>query len=326
MVAAVSNAGAIGFLTALTQPNPEALKKAIAETRDLLHPDVKLRGKFGPFGVNITILPSINSPPYDLFIKAALEAGVRLFETAGNNRECLFARISSCRQPLELNLPPANSMIMSFSRSWTSHQVDQISWRVSSKVTNEGCLEPQRLTSSLSPLHFPFSAMSYTSALPSGTANRLRELEQTCCPLSKFYFLGPFNVSDIFAHRRSIYLLYSGCEYLILPFEASRRESVLSSTLGVLAVEVALDHPPQQPAVSTLRPSAKLRQRLTSPTLSIVECAGHPGEDDIGGLVLMARAAEELQVPFIASGGIANGRGLAAALALGACVSVVELN
>lgn len=48
------------------------------------------------------------------------------------------------------------------------------------------------------------------------------------------------------------------------------------------------------------------------------ECAGHPGEDDIGGVVLLARAAQELKVPFIASGGFANGRGLAAAIALGA--------
>lgn len=48
------------------------------------------------------------------------------------------------------------------------------------------------------------------------------------------------------------------------------------------------------------------------------ECAGHPGEDDIGGLVLMARASEELKIPYIASGGIANGQGLASALALGA--------
>lgn len=48
------------------------------------------------------------------------------------------------------------------------------------------------------------------------------------------------------------------------------------------------------------------------------ECAGHPGEQDIGGLVLMARAKEELTIPFIASGGIANGVGLAAALSLGA--------
>ncbi|KAG5341626.1 hypothetical protein C0989_008605 [Termitomyces sp. Mn162] len=46
--------------------------------------------------------------------------------------------------------------------------------------------------------------------------------------------------------------------------------------------------------------------------------AGHPGEDDIGGLVLLARAAKELNIPFIASGGIADGRGFAAALALGA--------
>ncbi|MBL4800433.1 MAG: nitronate monooxygenase [Emcibacter sp.] len=48
------------------------------------------------------------------------------------------------------------------------------------------------------------------------------------------------------------------------------------------------------------------------------ECAGHPGETDIPGLVLLARAAEELTIPFIASGGFANGRGLVAALALGA--------
>lgn len=48
------------------------------------------------------------------------------------------------------------------------------------------------------------------------------------------------------------------------------------------------------------------------------ECAGHPGEDDIGGLVLMARASQELSIPFVASGGIADGQGLAASLALGA--------
>jgi NADH:quinone reductase (non-electrogenic) len=48
------------------------------------------------------------------------------------------------------------------------------------------------------------------------------------------------------------------------------------------------------------------------------ECAGHPGEDDVPGLVLLARAAEELTIPFVASGGMGNARSLVAALALGA--------
>lgn len=48
------------------------------------------------------------------------------------------------------------------------------------------------------------------------------------------------------------------------------------------------------------------------------ECAGHPGEDDIGGLVLIPAAARVVQLPLVASGGIADGRGMAAALALGA--------
>ena len=48
------------------------------------------------------------------------------------------------------------------------------------------------------------------------------------------------------------------------------------------------------------------------------ECGGHPGEDDIPNMILLPRAAEELKIPFLASGGIGNGKQLVAALALGA--------
>jgi len=78
LAAAVSNAGGLGILTALTQPNPEALREAIRKTR-------KLTDK--PFGVNITLLPSINPPDYEGYARAAVEEGIRVFETAGNNRQ-----------------------------------------------------------------------------------------------------------------------------------------------------------------------------------------------------------------------------------------------
>lgn len=48
------------------------------------------------------------------------------------------------------------------------------------------------------------------------------------------------------------------------------------------------------------------------------ECGGHPGEDDVPNMILLPRAAEELSIPFVASGGMADGRSLVAALALGA--------
>ncbi|GAA5992041.1 hypothetical protein JCM10908_000710 [Rhodotorula pacifica] len=65
---------------------------------------------------------------------------------------------------------------------------------------------------------------------------------------------------------------------------------------------------------------AKAAEKVGVDMLSIdgFECAGHPGEDDIGGLLLLALAARKLKTPYIASGGIGDGRGLAAALALGA--------
>ena len=81
LVAAVSNAGGLGILTALTQPNPNALREAIRKTRKLTNKN---------FGVNITLLPSINPPDYEGYARAAVEEGVKVFETAGNNRELLY--------------------------------------------------------------------------------------------------------------------------------------------------------------------------------------------------------------------------------------------
>ncbi|EJF55440.1 inosine monophosphate dehydrogenase [Dichomitus squalens LYAD-421 SS1] len=166
LVAAVSNAGGLGVITALTQPSPDALRKAIQETRTLTKNN---------FGVNITLLPSITPPDYEGYARAAVEEGVRIFETAGNNPGPLIKYFKS-----------------------------------------KGCIVIHKCT--------------------------------------------------------------------------------------------------------TIR-HAKSAQRLGVDALSIdgFECAGHPGEEDIGGLVLLARAAQELDIPFIASGGFADGRGLASALALGAC-------
>jgi NAD(P)H-dependent flavin oxidoreductase YrpB (nitropropane dioxygenase family) len=75
LVAAVANAGALGFITALTQPTPEALTKEIARCRDMTDK---------PFGVNLTILPAITPPPYAEYRQAIIEAGVKIVETAGN--------------------------------------------------------------------------------------------------------------------------------------------------------------------------------------------------------------------------------------------------
>ena len=76
LVSAVANAGALGFLTALTQPTPEDLAKEIARTRELTDK---------PFGVNLTILPTIAPPPYAEYRRAIIESGVTIVETAGSN-------------------------------------------------------------------------------------------------------------------------------------------------------------------------------------------------------------------------------------------------
>ncbi|MGB5093595.1 MAG: nitronate monooxygenase family protein [Parvibaculum sp.] len=74
LVSAVANAGALGFITALTQPTPEDLTREIARCREMTDK---------PFGVNLTILPALTPPPYAEYRQAIIEAGVRIVETAG---------------------------------------------------------------------------------------------------------------------------------------------------------------------------------------------------------------------------------------------------
>mmetsp|Transcript_16113 Transcript_16113/g.52106 ORF Transcript_16113/g.52106 Transcript_16113/m.52106 type:complete len:259 (-) Transcript_16113:352-1128(-) len=78
LAAAVSNAGAIGVITALTQPNAEALRSEIQKTRSLLRsPDT-------PIGVNLTVLPQLNSPDYPAIVQVLLDEKVPMVETAGS--------------------------------------------------------------------------------------------------------------------------------------------------------------------------------------------------------------------------------------------------
>ncbi|KAK4687991.1 NADH:quinone reductase (non-electrogenic), partial [Tremellales sp. Uapishka_1] len=177
LVSAVALSGALGMLTALTQPSPEALRTAIRETRE------RMGKRQGRFGVNITLLPSINPPDYAGYAKAAMDEGVDIFETAGNNPGPLIQLIQTYQSPFSQTAP----------KRYIIHKCVTIRHALSGQKMGVDCL-----------------------------------------------------------------------------------------------------------------------------SIDGFECAGHPGEDDIGGLVLLARAAKELSIPFVASGGFADGRGLAGALALGA--------
>ncbi|MFV8819390.1 NAD(P)H-dependent flavin oxidoreductase [Haliea sp. E17] len=165
LASAVSNAGGLGILTALTQPSPEELYREIQRCRDLTDK---------PFGVNLTLLPTINPVPYAEYAQAAIDGGVRIVETAG-------------RSPEE------------FMPLFQQHGV-----KVIHKCT-------------------------------------------------------------------------------------SVRHSLKAEAIGCDAVSV-----------------------------DGFECAGHPGEDDVTNLVLLPAAAAKLSIPMVASGGIGNGRQMAAAMLLGA--------
>jgi NAD(P)H-dependent flavin oxidoreductase YrpB (nitropropane dioxygenase family) len=165
LAAAVSNAGGLGILTALTQATPDDLRREIDRCRAMTDK---------PFGVNLTILPTMTPPPYAEYRQAIIDGGVRIVETAG--------------------------------------------------------FKPQE------------------------------------------------HVDAFKAHGITV---IHKCTAV--------RHAASAVRMGVDAISI-----------------------------DGFECAGHPGEDDIPGLILIPAAADAIDVPIIASGGFADGRGLAAALALGA--------
>jgi nitronate monooxygenase len=165
LAAAVSNAGGLGIITGLTQQSAGDLANEIAKCQDMTDK---------PFGVNLTFLPSLATPDYPAYIKAVIDAGVSVVETAGRN-------------PQE-HLPA----------------LQDAGIRIIHKCT-------------------------------------------------------------------------------------SVRHSLKAQAIGCDAVSV-----------------------------DGFECGGHPGEDDIPNMILLLRAADELEIPFVASGGMADARSLVAALAMGA--------
>ncbi|PPJ25728.1 nitronate monooxygenase [Nocardia nova] len=112
------------------------------------------------------------------------------------------------------------------------------------------------------------------------------------------------------------------------PYE-EYRQAIIES--GITIVETAGSNPQvhvehfKQHGIKVIHKCTSVRHALKAQSLGVdalsidgFECAGHPGEDDVPGLVLIPAAADKLTVPILASGGFADGRGLAAALALGA--------
>src|SRR5438093_12703111 len=87
LVAAVANAGALGFITALTQPTPEDRTREIARCRGLTDK---------PFGVTLTILPSSKPPPYAEYRQPIIDSGIKVVETAANKPQ---EHVNGCTKP-----------------------------------------------------------------------------------------------------------------------------------------------------------------------------------------------------------------------------------
>ena len=88
LASAVSNAGGLGVLTALTQPTPAHLAREIERCRSMTD---------RPFGVNLTILPTASAPPYEEYVDAIIDAGVKIVETAGSSPKGI--RTAQTRNP-----------------------------------------------------------------------------------------------------------------------------------------------------------------------------------------------------------------------------------
>ncbi|PGH56571.1 nitronate monooxygenase [Azospirillum palustre] len=86
LAAAVSNAGGLGILTALTQPTPEDLAREIGRCRAMTD---------RPFGVNLTMLPAVKPPPYERYLDVIIDSGITIVETAGNSPRAFVKRMKA---------------------------------------------------------------------------------------------------------------------------------------------------------------------------------------------------------------------------------------
>lgn len=90
LASAVSNAGGLGLITALTQPSPEDLRKEIRRCKQMTSK---------PFGVNLTLLPAMVPPDYGAYAQVVLDEGIRIVETAGNSPGPIIKQLKAANPP-----------------------------------------------------------------------------------------------------------------------------------------------------------------------------------------------------------------------------------